>query len=88
MKIVIIFLAFATHAFAAEPIILDLWPGEPPGPARELPAEADLTKPDDKLIAGIVMSGCIVFLYCNSCGLFKASQSANLCRDQSRSNSD
>lgn len=39
-------------AVAAEPVVIDLWPGAPPGPAVELPAEADLTKPTDPLIAG------------------------------------
>lgn len=37
---------------AAEPIVLNLWPEKPPGPLPELPAEADLTKPEDPLIAG------------------------------------
>lgn len=37
---------------AAEPLVLNLWPGTPPGETRTLPAEADLTKPEDKLIAG------------------------------------
>ena len=39
-------------ARAAEPTVLDLWPGAPPGPVVELPVEADLTKPADPLIAG------------------------------------
>ncbi len=40
-------------ARAAEPITLKLWPGTPPGDENlTLPAEADQTKPDDKLIAG------------------------------------
>ena len=34
------------------PIVIDLWPDQPPGQAIELPPEADQTKPDDKLIAG------------------------------------
>ena len=38
---------------AAEPLTtLDIWPGQPPGPARELPPEEDKTKDTDKLIAG------------------------------------
>jgi acetyl esterase/lipase len=37
---------------SAEPLVLDLWPGKPPGETKELPPEADQTKPDDKLIAG------------------------------------
>jgi len=40
------------NMLAAEPIVLDLWPDVPPGPARELPDEADQTKDSDKLIAG------------------------------------
>ncbi len=40
------------RATAAEPVVLDLWPGQPPGETQELPAEADQTKPEDKLIAG------------------------------------
>ncbi|MFT5410177.1 MAG: acetyl esterase/lipase [Verrucomicrobiales bacterium] len=52
MKTLSLFFALAANASCAEPIVVDLWPGVPPGPARELSAEADLTKPDDKLIAG------------------------------------
>jgi acetyl esterase/lipase len=38
---------------AAEPIIFRLWPGEVQGPAAKVNgAEADMTKPSDKLIAG------------------------------------
>ncbi|MCB1276754.1 alpha/beta hydrolase [Prosthecobacter sp.] len=38
---------------AAEPQILDLWPSTPPGPAAKVDGvERDLTKPEDKLIAG------------------------------------
>ena len=44
-------LLFALPA-AAGSITLDIWPDEPPGPARELPAETDRTKDTDKLIAG------------------------------------
>ena len=31
---------------------LDVWPGRPPGETRALPAEADQTRPTDKLVAG------------------------------------
>lgn len=41
-----------TPGLAGEPITLDLWPDSPPGGVVELPAEADLTKPEDSLIAG------------------------------------
>lgn len=37
---------------AAKPIVVDLWPGQPPGETKVLPPESDQTKPDDKLIAG------------------------------------
>lgn len=39
-------------AGAAEPLTLNVWPGQPPNEAKELPAESDLTKPEDRLIAG------------------------------------
>src|SRR5437899_2285178 len=39
-------------AFASEPLVLNLWPHEPPGKAIQLPPEADQTKAEDKLIAG------------------------------------
>ena len=38
---------------AAEPIVINLWPAAPPGPAAKVTgAEADMTKAEDKLIAG------------------------------------
>jgi acetyl esterase/lipase len=37
---------------AAEPLVLNVWPGTPPGDTATLPPEADLTKDTDKLIAG------------------------------------
>lgn len=37
---------------AAEPLVLNVWPGTPPGDTATLPPEADLTKATDKLIAG------------------------------------
>jgi acetyl esterase/lipase len=36
----------------AEPIVLNLLPDRPPGEMKELPPEADQTKPEDKLVAG------------------------------------
>lgn len=45
-------LCLAHVVSAAEPIVVNLWPASPPGQARALPPEADLTKPDDPLIAG------------------------------------
>jgi acetyl esterase/lipase len=43
---------WASLACAAEPLVLDLWPGKPPGETKDLPPEADQTKPEDRLIAG------------------------------------
>ncbi len=40
------------QANAEEPIILDLWPDQPPGESRKLEAERDLTKPTDGKVAG------------------------------------
>lgn len=37
---------------AAEPEAHDLWPGTPPGETKQFPPEADLTKPDGRLVAG------------------------------------
>ena len=37
---------------ASEPVTLNVWPGRPPGETKELPPEADQTKPEDRLIAG------------------------------------
>ena len=45
-------LAATASASAAEPLTLDLWPGPIPGETNALPAEADLTKPTDGLVAG------------------------------------
>jgi acetyl esterase/lipase len=44
-------IALATSA-QAEPIVLDLWPGRPPGETASLPPEADMTKPTDNMVAG------------------------------------
>lgn len=51
-RIIIAALFCAAIGRAAEPVIMNLWPGAPPGPAVDLPAEADQTKPSDPLIAG------------------------------------
>jgi acetyl esterase/lipase len=37
---------------AAEPEIVQLWSGRPPGDTKELPAESDITKPEDNLVGG------------------------------------
>lgn len=54
MKMLSIFLiALASLCSAAEPKLIKLWPGAVPGPAAKTEgAERDLTKPQDKLIAG------------------------------------
>ncbi|MDP1797455.1 MAG: alpha/beta hydrolase [Planctomycetaceae bacterium] len=44
--------ACSSTAFATEPLTLNIWPGQPPGETKELPPEADQTKPEDKFIAG------------------------------------
>jgi len=48
-----LFFVFSTaFCLAAEPLTLNLWPGQPPSETKELPPEADQTKPEDTLIAG------------------------------------
>jgi acetyl esterase/lipase len=47
-----ILVAASSRAFAADPMVVDLWPAKPPGDTKELPPEADQTKPEDRLIAG------------------------------------
>jgi acetyl esterase/lipase len=39
-------------AAAPAPLVLNVWPGQPPGETKPLPPEADQTKDTDKLIAG------------------------------------
>ena len=41
-------LGLCGFASAAEPTVIDLWPGKPPGETKELPPETDTTKPTDK----------------------------------------
>jgi acetyl esterase/lipase len=45
-------IAWSSFTLAAEPLVVDLWPGKPPGETKELPPESDQTKPEDRLIAG------------------------------------
>lgn len=45
-------LCLAAPLSAGEPLTVKLWPEKPPGETRTLPAEADQTKPSDRLIAG------------------------------------
>ena len=42
----------AAPVAAADTLVINLWPESPPGPARQLPPESDLTKDSDQLIAG------------------------------------
>jgi acetyl esterase/lipase len=44
--------SFGSVVIASEPLTLNVWPSKPPGEVKELAAEADQTKPEDKLIAG------------------------------------
>lgn len=39
-------------ARSEEPVVMALWPDTPPGDTQTLPAEGDLTKPSDGLVAG------------------------------------
>jgi acetyl esterase/lipase len=45
-------LARAGAAAPPTPLVIDLWPGQPPGEAVTLEPEADRTKPQDPLVAG------------------------------------
>lgn len=45
-------LAFTGFSFAAEAKPLSLWPAKAPGETKELPPEADTTKPTDKPVGG------------------------------------
>jgi acetyl esterase/lipase len=55
MRILPVFVALILASGAvqgAEPLVLDIWPGKPPGDMQTLPPEADQTKEADRLIAG------------------------------------
>lgn len=53
MKPLLVLLSFITAAAHAEPLVKNLWPAAPPGlPSQVQGEERDLTKPEDKLIAG------------------------------------
>lgn len=48
-----LFVLISGGAFAADPTLtVKLWPAKPPGETKELPAEAETTKPTDQKIAG------------------------------------
>jgi len=42
----------SSFSISADPVVIKLWPGTPPGDTKELPAESDLTKPGDGQVAG------------------------------------
>jgi acetyl esterase/lipase len=46
------FCASMDDAKASEPVVLKLWSGVAPGDQKELPPEADITKPTDGMVAG------------------------------------
>ena len=53
LRITLPFLLMFSHAFAAEPSeVITLWPGTPPGPAREVGEEKDTSRPDAHKVAG------------------------------------
>lgn len=43
-----VLLCLGMAASAAEPTVIDLWPGKPPGETKDLPPETDVNKPTDK----------------------------------------
>ena len=51
-RLLLLAITCCSTALAAEPITVNVWPSKPPGETKELPPEADQTKPEDKLIAG------------------------------------
>lgn len=51
-SLVCISVSATTTGADALPTVLNLWPDKAPGESATLPAEADATKPDDRLIAG------------------------------------
>lgn len=52
MRRLLAFACLLSTSLAAAPLVLDVWPGKPPGETKTLPPEADQTKDSDKLIAG------------------------------------
>jgi acetyl esterase/lipase len=45
-------LMVSSVSMSADPVVIKLWPGTPPGDTKVLPAESDLTKPADGQVAG------------------------------------
>lgn len=52
LSLVCLVFCCAAKVAAADPLVIDLWPTNPPGETKQLPPEADQTKPNDRLIAG------------------------------------
>ncbi len=52
LSVALLSLFCGSLALSAEPLTINVWPGKPPGETKELPPEADQTKPQDRLIAG------------------------------------
>jgi acetyl esterase/lipase len=52
MRVFVLLLFLASGTSAAEPTIVDLWPGKPPGETRELPPETDINKSTDAPVGG------------------------------------
>jgi acetyl esterase/lipase len=48
LALLVCFALAACVSRAAEPAVVELWPGKPPGETKELPPEQDTAKPDDK----------------------------------------
>jgi hypothetical protein len=52
-RLILLLIFSGSSVLFGQPQILKLWPGKMPGPAAKVSgAEADMTKPDDKFIAG------------------------------------
>ena len=52
LAMVVVFSSLTVRVSGVEPLTINVWPAKPPGETKELPPEADQTKPDDRLIAG------------------------------------
>ena len=52
IRILTLGVLIAARAFAAEPKVVNLWPGDAPGEKVDIEEEFDTTKPTDNLIAG------------------------------------
>ena len=48
IPVLVVLFTVASFPAAAEPEIIDLWPGKPPGETKELPPETDIARETDK----------------------------------------